>query len=120
MIPGYNDSDIPELLERARDAGATRAFINLIHFDSESIEEYFVQRLKEKLPTKADKILNALRRERGGKLRHKTFAERRGKTEQWQTAVKLFDLHYKRLGFKRFERAEKIEEKTEPVQQKLF
>ncbi|MGC2238884.1 MAG: radical SAM protein [Pyrinomonadaceae bacterium] len=120
VIPGYNDSDIPVLLEKAREAGAGRAFINLIHFDSESIEEYFVQKLLEKLPTKADKILNALRRERGGQLRHKTFAERRGKTEQWQMAVKLFDLHFKRLGFERFEKLEKIEEKFLPVQQKLF
>ena len=120
VIPGYNDSDIPVLLEKAREAGATKAFLNLIHFDSESIENYFVQRLKEKLPTKADKILNALRRERNGNLRHKTFAERRGKTELWQTAVKLFDLHFKRLGFERFEKIEKVEEKAAPVQQKLF
>lgn len=120
VIPGYNDADIPILLEKAREAGATKAFINLIHFDSESIEEYFVQKLLEKLPTKANKILNALRRERNGNLRHKTFAERRGKTEQWQMAVKLFDLHFKRLGFERFEKVEKIEEKFLPVQQKLF
>ncbi len=120
VIPGYNDSDIPVLLEKAREAGATKAFINLIHFDSKSIEEYFVQKLLEKLPTKAGKILNALRRERGGNLRHKTFAERRGKTEQWQMAVKLFDLHFKRLGFERFENIEKIQEKAAPVQQKLF
>lgn len=120
VIPGYNDADIPVLLEKAREAGATRAFINLIHFDSESIENYFVQTLKEKLPTKADKILNALRRERNGNLRHKTFAERRGKTEVWQTAVKLFDLHFKRLGFERFEKIEKPEEKASPIQQKLF
>jgi DNA repair photolyase len=120
VIPGYNDSDIPVLLERARDAGATKAFINLIHFDSDSIEEYFVQRLKEKLPTKADKILNALRRERGGRLRHRNFDERKGKTEQWNAAVKLFDLHFRRLGFERFEAVKKIEEKFLPIQQRLF
>lgn len=120
VIPTYNDSDIPALLEKARNCGATKAFINLIHFDSDSIEEYFVQKLKEKLPTKADKIINALKRERGGKLRHKTYAERSGKTEQWQTAVRLFDLHYRRLGFKRFESIEKPEEKSLPVQRRLF
>ena len=120
IIPGYNDSDIPTLLERAREAGATKAFINLIHFDSDSIADYFVERLKEKLPTKADRILNALRRERGGKLRHRNFDERRGKTEQWQLAVKLFDLHFRRLGFERFERIEKIVEKPLPIQRSLF
>lgn len=120
IIPGYNDSDIPTLLEKARESGATKAFINLIHFDSDSIADYFVERLKEKLPTKADKILNALKRERGGKLRHRNLAERRGKTERWQLAVKLFDLHFRRLGFERFEKVEKQEEKPAPLQQRLF
>ena len=120
IILGYNESDIPVLLEKAREAGATKAFINLIHFDSDSIEEYFVQKLYEKIPTKADKILNILKRERGGRLRHKTFAERSGKTEQWQTAVKLFELHFKRLGFEQFEKTETPAEKPLPVQQKLF
>ncbi len=121
IIPGYNDSDIPALLEKAREAGATKAFINLIHFDTDSVLEYFVQKLREKLPTKADKILNALKRERDGNLRHRNYQERnQGKTEQWQMAVKLFDLHFKRLGFERFEPVEKVGEKPLPIQQKLF
>lgn len=121
IILGYNDSDIPELLEKARENGATKAFINLIHFDSDSIEQYFVQRLHEKLPTQADKILNQQKRERGGNLQHKTFADRAGKTEKWQTAVKLFELHFRRLGFDRFKKAETPEEKISlPVQRNLF
>jgi DNA repair photolyase len=120
VILGYNDSDIPTLLEKAKDAGATKAFINLIHFDSDSIEQYFVQRLREKLPTQAEKIINQQKRERGGELRHKTFADRAGKTEKWEMAQKLFDLHFRRLGFERFERAEKPAENAAPVQQKLF
>jgi DNA repair photolyase len=121
VIPGYNDSDIPALLKKSRGCGATKAFINLIHFDSESIEEYFVQRLREKLPTKAERILKALRRERGGNLRHRNYNERnKGKTERWRAAVKLFDLHFRRLGFERFETVEQAEEKFLPIQQKLF
>ena len=120
VILGYNDSDIPVLLEKAREAGATKAFINLIHFDSDSIEQYFVQRLREKLPTQAEKIINQQKRERGGALRHKNFADRAGKTEKWKAAVKLFELHFRRLGFERFGRTEKTEEKAAPVQQKLF
>lgn len=123
IIPTYNDADIPVLLEKARENGATKAFINLIHFDSDSIADYFVERLKEKLPTKAERILNALKRERNGQLRHRTFAERRGKTEQWQLAVKLFNLHFRRLGFEKFEKRE-VEiappKKIEIVQPTLF
>jgi DNA repair photolyase len=120
IILGYNDSDIPVLLEKAREAGATKAFMSLIHFDTDSIEEYFVQRLKEKLPTKTDKILNHIKRERDGNLRHRNYDERtKGKTEEWKTAVRLFELNFRRLGFERVEKTEKIEKKL-PVQQSLF
>ncbi len=121
VILGYNESDIPKLLQKARENGATKAFMSLIHFDTDSILEYFIQKLHEKIPTKADKILNTMKRERGGNLKHRNFAERNtGKTEQWQTAVQMFELHFKKLGFESFERREKITEKPLPVQQKLF
>src|SRR3982750_3172350 len=42
IILGYNDSDIPVLLEKARENGATKAFINFVHFDTDSIQDYFV------------------------------------------------------------------------------
>ena len=121
IILGYNDSDIPTLLEKARKNGATQAFINLIHFDTDSIEQYFTEKLYEKIPTKADKILNQQKRERGGNLRHRSFAERnRGSTEKWEVVKKIFALHFKRLGFERFEKTENIVEKVLPVQPKLF
>lgn len=121
VILGYNDADIPILLEKARANGATKAFINLIHFDTDSILEYFVEKLNEKIPTHANKILNQIKRERGGNLRHRTFQERnRGTTEKWQMVVKLFELHFKRLGFERFEKTEELKETPLPIQQKLF
>ena len=122
IILGYNDADIPTLLEKARENGATQAFINLIHFDTDSIQDYFVEKLHEKIPTKANKILNFIKRERGGNLRHRNYQERnQGTTEQWQIARKLFALHFNRLGFEKFEKTvEIIEEKPQPIQQKLF
>ena len=68
IILGYNESDIPKLLEKARENGATKAFMSLVHFDTDSILEYFTQRLHEKIPTKAEKILNTMKRERDGNL----------------------------------------------------
>lgn len=121
IILGYNDSDIPALLEKARANGATKAFINFIHFDTDSIERYFVEKLYEKIPTKADKILSQLKRERGGNLRHKNFQERNhGTTEKWEIVKKIFALHFKRLGFERFEKTEKIEERISSIQPRLF
>lgn len=122
IILGYNDSDIPALLEKAKESGATKAFINFIHFDTDSIEQYFTQKLREKLPTHENKILNQIKRERGGNLRHADFTERnQGKTEKWEMVRKIFELNYKRLGFEKFEKTAKpITEKSLPIQQKLF
>ena len=124
IIPGYNEADIPKLLERARNSGATRAFMSMLHLDTDSIEEYFVQKLEERIPTKVNKVLNHIRRERGGTLRHNSYKERStGKTEQWEVTQKLFDFHYKRLGFEKSERGIKAEEIAvipAPVQRSLF
>lgn len=101
VIPGYNESDIPGLLERAKECGATRAFMSLLHLDTDSIEDYFVQKMHERLPpTRVVKITNTMKRERGGSLRHRTYEDRSiGKTEQWEITRKLFDFHARRLGF---------------------
>jgi DNA repair photolyase len=122
IIPGYNESDIPGLLESAKDAGATRAFMSMLHLDSDSIEEYFVQKMNERLsPTKAAKIVNTMKRERGGTLQHRSFKERGvGKTEQWEVTTKLFDFHIRRLGFNQREEKAEIEETPLAFQQKLF
>ena len=123
VIPGYNESDIPKLLERAKSSGATRAFMSMLHLDSDSIEEYFVAKMHERLsPTAVTKIVNAMKRERGGQLQHRTFKERSvGRTEQWEVTKKLFDFHAKRLGFRQHESpAEQEPVRPEPAQQSLF
>jgi len=121
VIPGYNESDIPGLLERAKEAGATRAFMSMLHLDTDSIEDYFVEKLYEKIPTKAAKVINTMKRERGGTLRHRSYRERMtGKTEQWEVTMKLFDFHAKRLGFRQHEKPSEHEMAPVPVQQTLF
>ncbi|HEX8638368.1 MAG TPA: hypothetical protein VF692_09915, partial [Pyrinomonadaceae bacterium] len=121
VIPSYSEADIPALLEKAKENGATRAFMTLLRLPTESLREYFTARLEEKLPTKKDRILNQIKRERGGKLNSNEFGARMsGTTENWRIAVKMFDLHFKRLGFQEFESTEKAEEKPASGQQSLF
>lgn len=123
IIPGYNESDVPKLLEHAREAGATRAFMGLLHLDNESIETYFIEKLHERVsPTKAAKVINSLKRERGGIMRHKSYATRSvGMTEQWNVTQKMFDFHFKRLGFEGKEvKPESEPVVSAPVQQSLF
>lgn len=121
IIPSYNESDIPTLLQKARNCGASEAFMTMLRLPTESLQNYFISRLTENAPTKADKILNHIRRERDGKLNLSIFGERMsGKTEQWKLAVKMFDLHYRRLGFGQNRREKPNEISQTPVQQSLF
>lgn len=97
-IPGLT-TDIPGLLKRARDCGATKAFINMLRLPG-SVAPYFEQRLREKLPTKADRVLNRIRDARGGKLNSSKFGERmRGKGQYWDAQENLFSVYVRKLGF---------------------
>ncbi len=97
-IPGLS-TDIPGLLQRAKDCGATKAFINMLRLPG-SVAPYFAQRLREKLPTKADRVLNRIRDARGGKLNSSTFHERmHGKGQYWNAQEKLFEVYCRKLGF---------------------
>jgi DNA repair photolyase len=97
-IPGLS-ADIPGLLQRAKDCGATKAFINMLRLPG-SVAPYFEQRLREKLPTKADRVLKRIRDARGGKLNSSKFGERmRGKGQYWDAQEKLFSVYARRLGF---------------------
>src|SRR5437868_237060 len=97
-IPGLT-TDIPGLLERAKECGATKAFLNMLRLPG-SVAPYFEQRLREKLPTKADRVLNRIRDARGGKLNSSAFHDRmRGQGQYWDAQAKLFSVYAKRLGF---------------------
>ena len=99
VIPGLNDSHIPELLRRAHDAGARTAFINLLRLPG-SVAPYFEQRLRELLPTKADRVLARIREVRGGRLNNSEFGKRMtGEGEYWKMIQQVFRLHARRLGF---------------------
>ena len=98
VIPGLNDDAIPELLARAKDAGATYAFITLLRLPREVLP-IFDERLQEALPLRADKVRSAIREMRGGEMNESTFGARmRGQGERWKTIEQLFRLHVKRLG----------------------
>ena len=98
VIPGLT-TDIPELLQRAKDAGASHAFINMLRLPG-SVAPYFQERLHATLPTKAKRILNRIKDAREGKLNSSQFGERmRGKGQYWEAIERLFRIHCERLGF---------------------
>ncbi len=122
VIPGLT-SDIPELLKRAKDAGAKHAFINMLRLPG-SVAPYFQERLQAKLPTKANRILNRIKEAREGKMNSSVFGERmRGKGQYWEATERLFRIHCERLGFnKRTERVGEAETtfRRPSPQQSLF
>jgi DNA repair photolyase len=98
LIPGLNDPDIPRLLERARDSGATNAFMTLVRLAAEVLP-VFRERLYETMPERAKKIESAILDVRNGRMYRSEFHERMtGSGPRWDTIEKLFEIHVRRLG----------------------
>jgi DNA repair photolyase len=99
--------------------------MSMLHIDSDSIEEYFVAKMNERLPpTRVAKIMNTMKRERGGKLQHESYKARMtGRTEQWEVTQKLFEFHVRRLGFNQDKGVKQPDEAlapAKPIQHGLF
>jgi DNA repair photolyase len=99
IIVGLNDPDIPELLARARAAGARYAFKTAIRLPQEVLP-VFESRLTQTFPDAAGKVMSAVVQIRRGKKNESEFGERmRGCGPRWQVVEDLFQLHSQRLGF---------------------
>ncbi|AKF03907.1 PA0069 family radical SAM protein [Sandaracinus amylolyticus] len=101
VIPGLNDSQMPEILERAKDCGASHAFIVLLRLPSEVLP-VFDERLAQALPMRHAKVMNAIREMRGGRMYESDFGLRQvGRGERWRMIEQLFETHLRRLGLDR-------------------
>lgn len=109
LIPSLNDSHIPELLERAREAGASGAWMSMLRLPG-SVAGYFIESLEKNLPTKASRIIKHIKEERGGKLNTSQFGQRmKGTSAGWKATEDLFKLYSRKLGFNR--RSESVQTK---------
>ena len=99
VIPGLNETDIPELLDRAHGAGARTATYSLLRL-SGSLESVFLERIGEAFPERIGKITNRLRGVRGGALTEGRFFKRQaGQGPYWELIQQVFDLAKRRVGF---------------------
>jgi DNA repair photolyase len=99
VIPGLNENDIPELLTRARAAGATAATSILLRL-SGSVEPVFVERMTQAFPDRINKIMSRIREVRAGSLTESAFFKRhQGTGTYWQVIEQLFDVSKRRAGF---------------------
>ncbi|TWT55468.1 Radical SAM superfamily protein [Thalassoglobus neptunius] len=75
IIPGLNDSEIPTILEAAKEAGAITANYILLRLPL-TVEPVFIEWLQRCRPNHAEKVLGRLQEARGGKLNSSEWGER--------------------------------------------
>ncbi|MBK8097200.1 MAG: PA0069 family radical SAM protein [Planctomycetes bacterium] len=98
VIPGLNDHQVPAVLEQAKAAGASRAFLILLRLPQEVLP-VFEERLRAAMPQRADKVFAALAEVRGGALQESRFGRRMvGEGPRWQAIEQLFRIQCARLG----------------------
>ncbi len=99
IIPGLNDSDVSELLERAAQAGAAESMATLLRL-SGSVEPVFLERIAQAFPERAAKIVHRIQEVRGGAMTDGSFFSRhRGTGPYWSMLEQLYDVARKRAGF---------------------
>jgi DNA repair photolyase len=99
IIPGLNDEDIPDLLHRARQAGARQAMHTLLRL-STSVESVFLERMAEAFPERIGKIIHRIREVRGGAMSDSAFFSRQhGHGPYWDAIERLFEVAKRKAGF---------------------
>lgn len=98
VIPGLNDHDIAEILERASDAGASTAFMIALRLPGE-VREVFQSRLEAAFPDRAARVMSQLVDIRRGRADESRFGARmRGEGARWEIVRQLFHTTARRLG----------------------
>ncbi|MBV8393168.1 MAG: PA0069 family radical SAM protein [Alphaproteobacteria bacterium] len=101
MIPGLNDHEMEAILEKATEAGATRAGFTVLRLPLE-IKDLFDEWLRANRPDRAERVLSLIRQMRGGALYQAEFGTRmRGEGPIAQLLAARFQAAVKRLGLNR-------------------
>lgn len=98
VIPGLDDHEIPAVLEAARDAGATAAWMVLLRLPP-GVDGVFEQWLHSHRPDGAERVLARVRATRGGRLTDARFGARMtGEGDYAAQIHQLFRVTARRLG----------------------
>ncbi|MCA9190227.1 MAG: PA0069 family radical SAM protein [Planctomycetales bacterium] len=97
IIPGLNDSEIPQLLKAAKEAGARTANYILLRMPL-AVEPVFIEWLRRVRPNYEERVLGRIRAARGGKLNSSVLGERMVGTgliaEQIRSMFRVFRQKY--------------------------
>ncbi|MBI4394918.1 MAG: PA0069 family radical SAM protein [Candidatus Omnitrophica bacterium] len=98
LIPGLNDSDIPQILKRTKECGGKSAGLTLLRLPG-NVKAVFASRIRSHFPLAYQKIMGRIRQTRGGKLYTSEFGKRfEGTGEYWNNIEHVFDLYCEKLG----------------------
>lgn len=98
VIPGVNDAELPSMLQRAKDHGASFAFMSLVRLSAEVLP-VFDARLTEAMPLRAEKVRSGVKAMREGAMNDARFGRRmRGEGQRWKLVEQLFRMQAKKLG----------------------
>ncbi len=90
IIPGLNDSEIPQLLKAAAEAGASNAAYTIVRLNG-SIGPIFEDWIRQAFPDRADKVLSQIADCHGGQLNDSRFGVRMSGEGKFAEAIaKLF------------------------------
>jgi DNA repair photolyase len=98
VIPGLTDHEMPEILERAAEAGAVRAAWIMLRLPH-AVKELFADWLARHFPDRREKVLNRLRDLRGGVLYDPRYGARmRGEGPFAEQVRQVFEVACRRHG----------------------
>lgn len=95
IIPGLNDSEVPSILEAAKNAGAMAAGYVLLRLPM-TVEPVFKEWLERTQPLKLERVLGRVRETRGGKLNSSSWGERMTGTGEIADQIKKMFRLFKR------------------------
>lgn len=122
IIPGVSDDHLGEVLEAAKDHGASWAGYVLLRLPG-AVKGVFEERIRAALPLRADKILHRVRETRAGQLYDSRYGVRGRGTGHYADAIAAtFALTVKRLGLdqQRWERKDTFRRPRDVAQLGLF
>lgn len=98
VIPSLNDSEIPSILQSAKEAGAVAASYVLLRLPL-TVKPVFLDWMNREIPSKKERIESRIRETRGGKLYESSFATRMtGRGELADQIQRTFEVFAKRHG----------------------
>lgn len=98
IIPGLNDTQIPQILEAAAESGASSAAYTSLRL-ARNVAPVFLDRIREAMPQRAGRIESRIREMRSGGLNDPAFGDRMsGRGAYWESIERLFRVSAEKYG----------------------